>query len=158
MHHSWALLILMSTLSSDRFLITCICRSGPANCSVNFGISLDWKKTLNDLKCSYTFALYQIKCKTRSSMCDTAILNYSSNFSNLLPNTKITEFPKCLFLKLNQKTKSFCTVYQHYEKQHLLSGYFQNSHKAVLYFWTDKWAAINFFYSDKLFFKNTKCF
>lgn len=92
------------------------------------------EKTINDLKCSYTFALYQIKCKTRSSMCDTAILNYSSNFSNLLPNTKITEFPKCLFLKLNQKMKSFCTVYQHYEKQHLLSGYFQNSHKAVLYF------------------------
>jgi len=24
--------------------ITCICRSGPANCSVNFGISLDWKR------------------------------------------------------------------------------------------------------------------
>lgn len=38
-HYSQALLML--PLSSDRFLITCICRSGPANCSVNFGISLD---------------------------------------------------------------------------------------------------------------------
>lgn len=60
-------------------------------------------------------------------MHDTATLNYSNNFSNLLPNTKITEFRKCLFLKIHQKTKSFCLIYQLYEKQHLLSGYFQNS-------------------------------
>lgn len=54
-------------------------------------------------------------------MHDTATLHYPNKFSNVFSaKYQTTEFPKCLFLKLDQKTKS-------YEKQHLLSGCFQNS-------------------------------